>query len=774
MINSKNKNTMYQENFFDNEFSNSNNFVNFTTSQNAGFNNFSQDQNLNHSNNYLGFHQTNQNLQNLNNPTQSKFSHINNFSSYNINSQNYIPKSQLISNDNIFLNNSGELNFSNKRNHLNQAEYFNINNLKNLNKNAYTNSNTFSSCEEDIKNVNFETYSSISSNYKSMNHNNLNRNYNYDITKNQNFNNSCNNISDNLSILSGNSGSTYFSNAKSVNNLTRKVLKDEVNGRLLNSLENILPKIAEECAEYVYGKFKKEFLIQNNELEEIKKLIEKLEESILVKTEIKFLNEDSTPVKNLLIANENMSIIHKNLERKMDIFVNDSIIDDNEYDKMNDTNLNPLNSNLISKDMLNCENFFGEMKNKIKLFKKLLEKEKSLANEINNEIIDGNVSFINIKKILEDKIPLFSEKFDLLKSKENSFKEIIKDFNKINEKNIYKNKKTIEENSFDPSSNNENSKNIISSKRNYNLSKNNKNVNYKDEFKRKNTNIFHEKLNMLINNYSKLKNQLNNIVDFNIQKKSLEQNECKKIRNSPNLNSTSNYNRSSFPLTKNIFVCENNIDYLENYDEIKYNDTDSKKKLIIKIDSQNKHSIKNKINISNELKFSDFEKKNDTINYLSNSCFCEEKLDKDKILNKKNQGLFSDNVIINKGSDFSLFENDENFTNKNKSEHQFFIKKEEKTFKFNKIENYECNLQKNFKHKNHNNTNYIDLSYNLLKNNFDNKSSYNLNFNKKKFRTTKEYQIENNIFLEEFDADIDNNKIKMNLTNNNKNNNNNN
>jgi len=438
-----------------------------------------------------------QNIQNLNNYSQKEFQTNSNFPDDYLFNSNLVSENQIQNNNNIINN----LNFRGSDN-VNLTQGPNVNHL-------------YSSQKPNFKNLNYDSYSVFSSsnnnhflkdNRNIANYNNLKS---QPFLSNKNYNNITHNYSDSASVISGISGSTYFSNAKTVNNLTRKVMKDEINTRLLSSLDVLLPKLAEECSDFIYEKFRKEFTQQNYELEEIKNLVEKLQEKFLLKIETKFLNENSTPMKNLALANENIAIIQKNLERKVDFFIEDS-------SKLNEGNMTNINCINLPNEMINHKKFFEEMNLKINGFSKMLEKEKNLANEINKEIINENACFIFIKNFLDNKVPLLGEKLQLLKSTINRPKE-----NKYSDNNNCNND-LIREVKYDEDFINEQIKqeNLLKDKH---LNKNSTKLLKEEEhalnanestYKKENDiNLFNEKLNNLLSKYSTLKSQINNFIE---------------------------------------------------------------------------------------------------------------------------------------------------------------------------------------------------------------------------------------------------------------------
>jgi len=531
-----------------------------------------------------------------------------NSQSNSINNNNF---TQIANNNNNTNNNytdyNGILNSNNQIPLTIQTQYSNPN---------YNNNQFYLNSDANMKSMNYENYSSYSANNPKINNfnnfssssNNPNNFYSYNSNNNNQFQSQLYPLSggssgDSASVYSGMSGSTYFSNAKSVNNLTRKVMKDEVNTRLLECLDSLLPKLAEECAEYIYDKFKKEFSQQNSELEEIRKLVDRLEENFSVKIETKFLNENSTPMKNLFLANENISIIQKNLERKVEFFIGN---EDEKNCGYSGEELDVEKTGIIPLEMVRCGNFFGEMKKKITGFKLILEKERCLANEINQQIIDGNAGFIQVKKLFEDKVPLINEKFKLLKSREVvKCKDAISSFAlKNNNQNEKQNKdadgdfadkankpskssKAADENTcfifYKPLSKENNYKNINNGGNSKTIELNldydnnyNDNNHLNENECESNLEIFNKKLNNLLENYSTLKNQISSYIEQNknTDKKKIAKNEKENI----NLNLLNN----------------DNAEYTE---KLLYPEEDAKS-----LASVNKQQQKH---ISKEIKFSD-------------------------------------------------------------------------------------------------------------------------------------------------------------------------
>jgi hypothetical protein len=222
-------------------------------------------------------------------------------------------------------------------------------------------------------------------------------------------------MGDNMSLYS------TASTASNVSNIKRRMLPEELNFAISNSLEMILPKIAEDCARMVMEKVSNELERQGKEIENLYSQLLSLEESI--KTSFQSFSGNCTPVKLMKKAESDLQDLDKSLLNQSIAFENYRSRLQNDVTMINEqypNKIHQLKENLILQKQLN-DRMSSSMKNRaIDLFgikhlidEKLtylsndfkfiedIEPQSKQRNQIQNERM-GEV--LNLLQQLEDKI----------------------------------------------------------------------------------------------------------------------------------------------------------------------------------------------------------------------------------------------------------------------------------------------------------------------------------------------------------------------------------
>ena len=207
------------------------------------------------------------------------------------------------------------------------------------------------------------------------------------------------------------SASTMSSNSQMVNpNLKKKIL-DDINSLLSGCIENIIPKLVDECADSIFAKISVELEKQSKEIEEIKSQITSFDEMIGDKCNS---NKTYTPLKNIKKAESNMSQINKIVRDQKQMV--------EEFQKKEEL-------------LLNLRQQIEHMRDK-------LISENELNERVNSQIRDKNVDLLDMKRFIDQKVNNISNTMRNMKQSECStrstpgaqFDQIIGLIDKITEK----------------------------------------------------------------------------------------------------------------------------------------------------------------------------------------------------------------------------------------------------------------------------------------------------------------------------------------------------
>jgi hypothetical protein len=218
-------------------------------------------------------------------------------------------------------------------------------------------------------------------------------------------------FNDNRSMYSG---STQVS-SQTVNSLgLKKKLNDEMNSVLSDCIENILPKLVEECAENIFLRISLELNKQAKEIEEIKDQINSFDGVIQEK-----LPKNITPMKNLKKVNEDVNYINGLIaEQKVKL---DGMVKSQS------------------------EDIVETMKAYLVKLKDTVDGEKKLTEDMTNVVKEKNVDIVAMKRMIENKIGYLAENMKLttnagkednsvVSSEKSRFEEILELLGTIKEK----------------------------------------------------------------------------------------------------------------------------------------------------------------------------------------------------------------------------------------------------------------------------------------------------------------------------------------------------
>jgi hypothetical protein len=207
------------------------------------------------------------------------------------------------------------------------------------------------------------------------------------------------------------SASTISSNSQIVNpNLKKKIL-DDINSLLSGCIENIIPKLVDECADSIFAKISIELDKQSKEIEEIRSQISNFDEMIGDKCNS---NKTYTPLKNIKKSETNMSHINK--------IVRDQKLMVEEFQRKEEMLLN--------------------LRLEIEHIRDKLLTENELNERVNSQIREKNVDLLDMKRFIDQKINNISNNMRNMKQSECStrstpgaqFDQIIGLIDKITEK----------------------------------------------------------------------------------------------------------------------------------------------------------------------------------------------------------------------------------------------------------------------------------------------------------------------------------------------------
>lgn len=184
-----------------------------------------------------------------------------------------------------------------------------------------------------------------------------------------------NNFSDNMSYYSSASTNSSLSNLKRKNTLS---YLDDINSILASSIESLIPKISQECAELVYSKISSELDKQAKEIDDLKNQLAKFEKLIQNKNNKKRLGVNSTPMKNLNKVNSHLNKIEETMDMQSRIISENSNINHNSH--------------------------LETLKEKVNLLKECIKEERDLTEKLNSNMKDKQVDLLGLKSFIGQKI----------------------------------------------------------------------------------------------------------------------------------------------------------------------------------------------------------------------------------------------------------------------------------------------------------------------------------------------------------------------------------
>ena len=187
-------------------------------------------------------------------------------------------------------------------------------------------------------------------------------------------------IQDNISSYSGTSTNTGISQLSSIYiaNQKKKTLTDEIISCLNNSIENLLPSLAQQSAEMIYKAILPYIEKQDKEIKELQSQIELLEN---VFKSMKFLTKNQNSFKNLSQLSTQLTGINSNVENCYLMLENQMSIEKGNYEYRRSQNEK-----------------ISQLKEKMNYLKKLLEGEKDKLSQVNSNINGVFSDFIGLKK----------------------------------------------------------------------------------------------------------------------------------------------------------------------------------------------------------------------------------------------------------------------------------------------------------------------------------------------------------------------------------------
>ena len=187
-------------------------------------------------------------------------------------------------------------------------------------------------------------------------------------------------IQDNISSYSGTSTNTGISQLSSIYiaNQKKKTLTDEIISCLNNSIENLLPSLAQQSAEMIYKAILPYIEKQDKEIKELQSQIELLEN---VFKSMKFLTKNQNSFKNLSQLSTQLTGINSNVENCNFMLENQMSIEKGNYEYRRSQNEK-----------------ISQWKEKMNYLKKLLEGEKDKLSQVNSNINGVFSDFIGLKK----------------------------------------------------------------------------------------------------------------------------------------------------------------------------------------------------------------------------------------------------------------------------------------------------------------------------------------------------------------------------------------
>ena len=193
-------------------------------------------------------------------------------------------------------------------------------------------------------------------------------------------------IQDNVSCYSGTSTNTGISQLSSIYiaNQKKKTLTDEIIACLNNSIENLLPSLAQQSAEMIYKAILPYIEKQDKEIKELQSQIELLEN---VFKSMKFLTKNQNSFKNLIQLSTQLTGINSNVENCNLMLENQMSIEKGNYEYRRSQN-----------EKIN------QLKDKMNYLKKILEGEKDKISQVNSNINGVFSDFIGLKKGIDTQV----------------------------------------------------------------------------------------------------------------------------------------------------------------------------------------------------------------------------------------------------------------------------------------------------------------------------------------------------------------------------------
>lgn len=193
-------------------------------------------------------------------------------------------------------------------------------------------------------------------------------------------------MTDNMSCYSGASTNTGISQVSSVYvaNQKRKTLTDEIIACLNNSIENLLPSIAQQSAEMIYKAILPYIEKQDKEIKELQIQIDLLEN--LFKS-LKFLEKNPSSLKNLSNISNQLNGINTTVENCNLMLDNQMAIEKGNFEFM-----------------YNHNEKINKLKEKMSLLKTMLTNEKETINTVNYNINGAFSDFIGLKRGIDSQI----------------------------------------------------------------------------------------------------------------------------------------------------------------------------------------------------------------------------------------------------------------------------------------------------------------------------------------------------------------------------------
>jgi hypothetical protein len=209
--------------------------------------------------------------------------------------------------------------------------------------------------------------------------------------------------SDNFSCYSSSTTATGLSGIKKRN------ITEDFNLILTSCIEELLPKIAEGCAELVYSKISTELDNQAKQIEELKEQIEN------------FINNNhrqftSTPIKKLKNIQSTIKKVNGMVHNQLEI-----LKDQNEQFENNTNNY--------------AIPFIENIEDKLKSLQSVIEDERKMTEKINYDLKDRYVDFLGIKNFVDEKIGYMLTDIKLKSSpnQNNQYYQIINSINKLSD-----------------------------------------------------------------------------------------------------------------------------------------------------------------------------------------------------------------------------------------------------------------------------------------------------------------------------------------------------